>query len=99
MWCVHVCMQVTLCVWAHLGVRAYRILRLATRVFLNGSSTIFSEAGILRQTQSLRIWLISLTGLLGDPLPVPFEAGIIAQDLNSRDSNSGPLAFTASFNC
>lgn len=69
---VHKRTQVSLRVGVHLCVCACRVLRLATGVFLDGSGSLFFEAGFLSQTQSSKIWLVSLAG---SPRP-PFKAGV-----------------------
>lgn len=47
-----------MCVWVHMCVHACGGLRLISGIILHHSSTLFTQAGHLNQTQSLLIWLV-----------------------------------------
>lgn len=63
-WCASVCMSVYIC--APMSMHAYgglNFMSKITRIF-NSSSTLFDELWSVSQTQSLWIWLVSLSNLL-----------------------------------
>ena len=79
--CLDACVCVCTCLWR---------TEADVRNFLHSSSTLFSEAGSLKQTQSSPIWLRSLSGLFWRSHFIFLRLELQAGHVGSGDPNSIP---------